>query len=348
MSEVEALPWNGFNVISTFSGCGGSCLGYRMAGFRVLWANEFIPAAQEVYRKNHPDVYLDTRDIRTVQPSEILAQVGMQPGEVDLFNGSPPCASFSTAGKREAGWGTVKTYSDTKQRTDDLFFQYTRLLRGLMPKTFIAENVSGLVKGTAKGYFQLIMRELKGCGYRVEAKLLNAEWLGVPQGRQRIIFCGVREDLGLNPAFPKPFPYFYSIRDAIPWLDNPAAAPPIEKDAWYLPGGLGREWDRLRLGEQSKRYFNEIKCSPDKPSPTITTVANGARPCHPFERRSFSTAELKRICGFPDDFDVSANNYKRAVERFGRAVPPMMMAQVAGTVRDSILRKLPNRREQVE
>lgn len=105
MSEIADLPWNGFNAISTFSGCGGSSLGYKMAGFRVLWASEFIPAAQETYRANHPKTILDTRDIRQVKPEDILAAIGMKPGELDLFDGSPPCASFSTAGAREAGWG---------------------------------------------------------------------------------------------------------------------------------------------------------------------------------------------------------------------------------------------------
>jgi len=47
--------------VSTFSGCGGSCLGFRMAGFRVLWASEFVPAAQDTYRANHPGTILDTR-----------------------------------------------------------------------------------------------------------------------------------------------------------------------------------------------------------------------------------------------------------------------------------------------
>ena len=50
MSEIAALPPNGLTAISTFSGCGGSCLGYRMAGFKVAWASEFIPSAQETYR----------------------------------------------------------------------------------------------------------------------------------------------------------------------------------------------------------------------------------------------------------------------------------------------------------
>src|SRR5688500_2528948 len=44
MDEIRAVPWNGLTVVSTFSGCGGSCLGYRMAGYRVVWANEFVPA----------------------------------------------------------------------------------------------------------------------------------------------------------------------------------------------------------------------------------------------------------------------------------------------------------------
>ena len=112
MAEIAALPWNGYSAVSTFSGCGGSSLGYKMAGFRVLWASEFIPAAQDTYRANHPATILDTRDIRNVQASDILDAIGMKPGELDLFDGSPPCASFSTAGKREAGWGKVKAYSD--------------------------------------------------------------------------------------------------------------------------------------------------------------------------------------------------------------------------------------------
>ena len=218
MAEIAALPWNGYNAISTFSGCGGSSLGYKMAGFRVLWASEFIPAAQDTYRANHPQTILDTRDIRTVQAGDVLKAIGMKVGKLDLLDGSPPCASFSTAGKREAGWGKVKKYSDTAQRTDDLFFEFIRLVQGIQPKVFVAENVSGLVKGTAKGYFLEILAAMKACGYRVTCRVLDAQWLGVPQQRQRTIFVGVRNDLNLEPAHPKPLPYRYSVRDALPWI----------------------------------------------------------------------------------------------------------------------------------
>jgi len=220
MTEIEEIPHNGYDVVSTFSGCGGSCLGYRMAGFRVLWASEFIPAAQEVYKMNHPDSVLDTQDIREVAPEEVLRQIDREPGEIDILDGSPPCSDFSSAGKGSEGWGEVKKYSETKQRVDDLFFEYARLLDGLQPKVFVAENVRGLVRGKAKGYFKKILRRLKDCGYDVQAKVLDAQWLGVPQRRQRLIFVGVREDLGAAPAHPDPLPYRYSVREALSGVEG--------------------------------------------------------------------------------------------------------------------------------
>ncbi|MEE9923990.1 MAG: DNA cytosine methyltransferase [Brucella anthropi] len=375
MSEVAAMPWNGFNVISTFAGCGGSSTGYRMAGFRVLFASEFIEAARETYQANaRPGTIVDGRDIRQVSAEDILAATGLKPGELDVLDGSPPCASFSTAGKREKAWGKVKKYSDSEQRVDDLFFEYARLVRGLRPKVFVAENVSGLVKGTAKGYFLEILAALKACGYRVEARLLDAQWLGVPQARQRLIFVGVREDLGLEPVFPKPLPYRYSIRDALPWLtrvvhdtsgqfgagevtDRPSPAITVgvnsvnslhfkvegpEPEADISGYAIGEEWDKLKPGGQSERYFQLVKPDASEPSPTITAAGGTtslAGVTHPTEKRKFSIAELRRIGGFPDDF-ILTGTYAQQWERIGRAVPPVMMKSVAETVRDEILAKI--------
>jgi DNA (cytosine-5)-methyltransferase 1 len=384
MAEIDAIPDNGFRVASTFSGCGGSCLGYRLAGFRVVWANEFIDEARATYAANASSTILDPRDIRTITAADVLETTGLKQGELDLFDGSPPCASFSTAGKREKSWGKVKSYSDKAQRTDDLFFEYARLVRGIRPKTFVAENVSGLVKGTAKGYFLEILAELKAAGYRVEARVCDAQWLGVPQARQRLIFVGVRDDLGLAPVFPEPLAYRYSIRDALPALrgkiqvgdpshyQKPGSNSPrgetfsienpcptvqatkhviggsghtllIEPESSMTGYAVGAEWDRLRVGEQSTRYFSLVRTDPERPCPTVTqrggdkTVASVA---HPYERRKFTIAELRRICGFPDDFFLTGS-YAQQWERLGRAVPPVMMAAVAAAVRDGVLRKIP-------
>lgn len=374
MDEIRALPWNGFNAISTFSGAGGSSLGYRIAGFRILWASEFIDAARDSYNANKaPYTILDGRDIRQVTADEILTAIKMQPGELDLFDGSPPCASFSTAGKRSAGWGKVKQYSDKAQRTDDLFFEYIRLLRGLQPKTFIAENVSGLVKGVAKGYFIEIMRELKACGYRVTCRVLDAQWLGVPQARQRTIFIGVREDLGMDPVHPKPLPYRYSVREALPWIkevrqievynepDRVACDEPcptvtnsgigakriekvvVESETDISRYAIGAEWDKIcKPGGQSDKFFQLTRPDLDRPCGCITASGGNistASVVHPTEKRKFTIAELKRICAFPDDF-ILTGTYAQQWERMGRAVPPIMMSHIAATVRDEILAKV--------
>lgn len=228
MADIErARGSTGLRAVSTFSGCGGSCLGLEMAGFDIRYASEFVEAARETYKLNHAEhVYLDPRDIRSVKPEEILERLGIAKGELDLFEGSPPCASFSTAGNRDKDWGKVKSYSDVKQRTDDLFFEWARILEGLMPRAFVAENVSGLVKGKAFGYFKMILQKLESIGYVVGAKVLDAQWLGVPQQRQRLIFVGIRKDiakqLGIETAkdvpFPKPLKRYFSMRDALPHL----------------------------------------------------------------------------------------------------------------------------------
>lgn len=370
MAELSKIRRNGFKVASTFSGCGGSSLGYKLAGFDVAWANEFVPEAAATYAANHPKTVLDQRDIRQIQPEEILKAMNMRSGDLDLFDGSPPCASFSTAGKREAGWGKVKKYSDVAQRTDDLFFEYVRLLRGLNPKVFVAENVSGLVKGTAKGYFLEILAALKASGYKVECRVLDAQWLGVPQARQRTIFVGVRQDLDLAPAHPSPFPFRYSIADACPWIrrvsgrtgpkfsrvasetskpmnailvSDPAQTRyEVEADADMTRHATGREWDRVPVGGQSEKYFQLVKPRPDEPCPTVTASGGNAglaSVCHPFEKRKFSIAELRRLCSFPDDF-VLTGCYEQQWERLGRAVPPLMMKAIAETVEREILSKL--------
>jgi len=221
MPEIRALPWNGYSVASTFAGCGGSSTGYRMAGYRVLYANECVEAAADSYRANAaPYTHVDTRDIRTVTAPDILEICGLERGQLDLFDGSPPCDSFSTAGMRDRGWGKVKTYSGTTQRTDDLTWEFVRLLEGLAPRVFVMENVSGLLKGKAKGYFIEMMRSLKAAGYTVGCRLLDAQWLGVAQARQRAIFVGVRNDLAgvAPPAHPLPLPYNYTVRDAFPHI----------------------------------------------------------------------------------------------------------------------------------
>ena len=322
MLEILDLPWNGFNAISTFSGCGGSSLGYRMAGFRVLYANEFIEAARDSYNANKADyTYVDSRDIRQVKGDEILKIIKLEKGQLDLLDGSPPCASFSTAGKRHKGWGTIKAYSDTKQRTDDLFFEFARLISEIQPKVFIAENVSGLIKGSAKGYYLEILKVLKDCGYRVKSKLLDAQWLGVPQARQRLIFIGVRNDLLLDPAYPMPFSYQYMISDVLTYVKK------------IKVGGLAFDYRKANIVSPT------IMQSDADRNESAWLSGGGWIEDEANKKRKFTIDELKLICAFPDDF-ILTGTYQQQWERLGRAVPPLMMKAIAETVRDKILCRL--------
>jgi DNA (cytosine-5)-methyltransferase 1 len=348
MADVEAIRGtNGLTMVSTFSGCGGACLGYELSGFNLLWANEFVEEARTTYAANHPHVILDGRDVRKVSGAEILEAIGLKRGELDLLEGSPPCASFSRAGSKEKGWGVVKKYSDTEQRSDDLFYEFARLVEEIQPRVFVAENVAGLVQGKAIGYFKLIMAELKSKGYEVSAKVLDASWLGVPQGRQRLIFIGVRNDLvaeGIKPKFPKPFAFRYSVSDVLDSV-SPTSIPnlidPETKQSISLePYALGVEYDKTPIGGKSEKYFQLMKPALDKPTFTITATGGSvgaASVVHPTQKRKFNLEELRILSAFPADF-VLTGNFQQRYERIGRSVPPLMAKAIGDVIRDEILK----------
>ena len=348
MKEVATVRGsNGYKVASTFSGCGGSCLGLEMAGFEIVWANEFVEAARTTYHANHPNVLVDARDIRSVTGADILQTTDLSVGELDVLEGSPPCASFSTAGNREKDWGKVKTYSETDQRTDDLFFEYARLLLELQPKTFIAENVSGLVKGKAIGYFKNILTALTGAGYKVEARVLDASWLGVPQSRRRLIFIGVRNDLvqqyNVHPTYPQPFRFQYSLHDVLDLRTILTHDNETGHDITLDRYALGAAWDKITVGQTSDQYFSLSRPALNKPAPTITALSGNvgaASVTHPTQKRKFTLYELRRLSTFPEDF-ILTGTYQQRCERIGRSVPPFMTRAIGETIRDNILARLP-------
>jgi DNA (cytosine-5)-methyltransferase 1 len=344
MKEIaQVRGTNGYNLVSTFSGAGGACLGFEMAGFETLYANEFVQEARNTYKENHPNVFVDDRDIRKVSAEDILKIINLKPGEVDVFEGSPPCSSFSMAGKRDKKWGQSSDYSDTEnQVTDDLFFEYIRLLRGLKPKIFVAENVKGLIQGRAKGYFKEILRELKLSGYQVEVRVVNSAMLGVPQSRERIFFIGVRNDLvgkyGISPIFPNPLKYEYALEDVIDVNDSNLIDEETGTDI-SLGNAISKEWEKLPTGGQSTKYFQLVKCNPKFPVGTITASGGNlglAGITHPYFKKKFTLKELRALCSFPEDF-VLTGTYAQRWERLGRSVMPLVSFAIAQKIRDEIL-----------
>lgn len=259
MDDVRAVPFNGLVAVSTFSGCGGSSLGFRLAGFRVPYAVEFIPAAADTYEANS-EAFVDRRDVRTIEAADVLGRLHIVDGELDVLEGSPPCASFSMAGKRESGWGEAKNYSDgVKQRTDDLFGEYARLLGDLRPRAFVAENVPGMTMGQAlEEYAYRTTKMLGEHGYRVDGSILNAASFGVPQDRKRLIFIGFREDVGERPDVRETLAEKYrdpaaprSLREALD--DVPADDPDDVRGASMETFAVGRTWHAIRTAREAGR-----------------------------------------------------------------------------------------------
>lgn len=343
MADVRANEAStGLVSASFFAGCGGSSLGHRLAGYDVRYASEFIPPAADTYEANS-QILVDRRDIRDVDGGEVLNRLGIDIGELDLLDGSPPCQSFSASGVGARDWGKKKLYSDgVYQRTDDLFDEYIRMVKTLMPRTFVAENVAALAGGSGIGYFRRIVASLEGIGYRVESRKVNAKHLGVPQSRTRLFIVGVREDIPGRPEWPKPQRPI-STAQALPELKNPR---------WLLSdrsaAGKGRR-NNVRPGTveaptvmATPRSVGGIviwgldmdEDKYDRPAfdsetgATLTPIDALRREFPKHNARCLDLVELRRLCGFPSDF-VLQGQYEQRWERLGRAVPVLVGYQIA-------------------
>ena len=344
-----------FKVVSLFAGGGGSSTGYRLAGGKVLAINEFIEEAQRVYSINYPETYIFRDDVRKVTGKQILETLNLNVGELDILDGSPPCSSFSMAGKREKGWGETKKYSDKEQRTDDLFFEYARILKEIQPKVFVAENVKGLTMGVAAGMLgsqqfdifgdeqQTIYHTLVSCGYNVRYKVINAKNFGVPQSRERTIFIGVRNDIDLKITYPKGFDYLVTAHESIFDVNN---SEQDIKDSTHKDGVVRSYLTKMKEGETGDMYapsgyFGLQRIERGKPSPTICQRQGnkGACLCHWEQDRELTIPELVRLMSFPDDYYLG-DKYTKKTERLGRAVPPLMMKAVAEHIYKTILSKM--------
>jgi len=320
-------------VISTFAGCGGSSLGYSMAGFRELLAVEWDDNAVATFKRNFPDVPVYHGDINELSVEECLELAVIEAGELDVLDGSPPCQGFSTAGKRK--------FRDMRNQ---LSYQFIRLLRGLKPKIFVMENVSGMVKGKMKLLFADILRELKTSGYQVKVKLLNAMYFGVPQSRERVIFVGVREDLGIEPSHPGPETEPITVREALRGLEDYC-----DRELPDILGQYARIHPKGNWSTDAERYKaikgNTASCFSlkwaqwDEPSGTLPKQEISLTGIiHPGKERYLNLPEAKRLGAFPDSFWFTGR--QKGWECIGNSVPPLMMRSIALHIREQILAEM--------
>lgn len=171
-------------VIDLFAGCGGLSLGFAQAGFDVGQAVEFDPVIAGTYRRNHPGVRLMVDDIKNIDASGAFAGV-----KADVIIGGPPCQGFSMAGAR-----IRRGFIDDPRNY--LFKHYFNVVKEVMPRAFVMENVKGIATMQGGKIFEEIQRifqdpqALDGRPYRIYHRIVNAADFGVPQHRERMIILG--------------------------------------------------------------------------------------------------------------------------------------------------------------
>ena len=357
----QASKENKFTVISTFAGGGGSSTGYRLAGGKILCVNEFVEQARITYKENYPDTIIMPDDIKQLTGKHFLETAGIQKGELDILDGSPPCSAFSMCGtlgksgsKHSDGWGKTKKYSDGKivENIEDLFFEYLRVAEEIKPKVIIGENVAGLLAGEAKLKLNEIVNTFEKIGYDVSYKILDASHFGVPQSRRRVIFIAVREDvteaIGLSfmniaGIFPTESKDVVTVGEALDGLELDPEEVKWCTDTW-LSSAHYKDTASLMPDDPDKVlggndfhpkgwHFNVKKMSRHHPAPTITTNADV---CHFIAKRRLTISEIKRIMSLPDDFIVTGSMSQK-IERCGRMVPSLMMKAIAESVYENVI-----------
>lgn len=183
------------SLVDLFAGAGGLSAGLGLAGFKSLYANEFIPQFAATYKRNHPDALVDTRDIRAVDADLVRRDLGLQPGDLDLLAGGPPCQGFSIN-------APIRSLDD---RRNHLFRDYLRFVDAFRPKAVLIENVPGLVSFEGGSTLDAILQSLNELGYAADVRILYAPHYGVPQTRWRTIVLATPDlDRDVSHLFPVP------------------------------------------------------------------------------------------------------------------------------------------------
>ena len=327
-------------IISFFAGAGGLDLGFEKSGFQVIWANEYDKTIWDTYEHNHPNTYLDKRDLRKIPLNEIPDCIGII--------GGPPCQSWSEAG---AGRGI----NDSRGK---LFNNYIEVINHKNPLFFLAENVSGILHLKHRQALNGIIDSFETAGhhgYNVSVQLLNASDFGVPQDRKRVFFVGYRKDLDTKFQFPKPLITKKAtlekqigdlVDGALPCEHgktnvNLCTIPNHEYyvgsySSIYMSRNRVRAWD-----EQSFTIQAGARHAPIHPqAPKMIFIEKNKRIFVPGKEelyRRLSVRECARIQTFTDDFIFVYNNIMDGYKMVGNAVPVDLAKAIALKIYKDIL-----------
>lgn len=325
-------------AIDLFAGCGGLTCGLKLAGFKVVGAVEVAALPAETYRENHPTVDLKEEDIRKIDPSAWMKELGLKAGELDLMAGCPPCQGFSTL-------RTNNGARSNKDRRNSLVREMVRLVETFQPKALLMENVPGL---RSKGVFKEFIKELVDMKYIPQEDVHDVVRYGVPQRRKRLVLAAGH---GFKVPFANEVEGIKTVRETIAalpaagsgrdyWHDRPEKRTPLMMEriqATPKDGGSRSAWPRelwLKCHLETdgfKDVYGRMKW--DSPAPTITGGCfnpSRGRYLHPQENRCITLREAALLQTFPRRYKFSRLASKHDVAlMIGNAIPPEFVRRQA-------------------
>lgn len=322
-----------FRLGELFCGPGGLAQGAAMArgkdnAYRIkhVWANDFDADTCETYRTNicpeDPDSVI-CHDVKTLDYDDLL-----KISDIDALAFGFPCNDFSQVGEQKGlsgQYGPLYTYG-------------VKALKKFRPKWFLAENVSGLQTADKGKTFNLILNDLKNCGYTITPHLYKFEEYGVPQARHRVIIVGIRDDItDVVYHVPSPAPYAGLDNTCRHALEKPlpenvknnertVQSKNVQERLKYIKPGQNAFTADLPSHLQLKVKGAKIsqiykRLDPEKPAYTVTgSGGGGTHMYHWSENRALTNRERARLQTFPDSFEFCGS--KESVRKqIGMAVP---------------------------
>lgn len=302
-------------VASLFAGIGGICLGFKQAGFYIVWANERDAAACKTYRFNFGNSYLQEGDIRNIQAKNIP--------DFDVLTAGFPCQSFSTAGFK-------KGFRDPR---GNLFFEIIRIVEEKRPRIILLENVENIIEHDNQKTFLTIFNSLSECGYDVKYRTLQPfDYAGIPQRRKRVFIVAFRDIDDCDAfSFPEKIEEKQSIDRIIDfsqkqhasyyYQDNHPSYPELEQKT-----KIGKIYS---LKNDGSVYCSGTLC------PTLIAGMGKFPDRIPVVKDSYgirrlTVRECLRFQGFPEGFNISRDNtIEDAYKQIGNSVCVPIVNRIA-------------------
>lgn len=335
--QAMACSGRSYRLVEGFCGPGGMSLGLSRAGFEMARAFDIDGPSIATHNRNLGNHGL-VKDAREVSGFELLGELGLERGDLDLFAGGPPCQGFSKQ-KRGAHLGDSR---------NDLVMEYIRIVDEIQPRFFFFENVAIFGQKRGKQYLKTMHERFSD--YEISSSFVNSADFGLPQSRERFLVVGRRRNV--KGAFAMPgriVKRIQTLGEALDGLPEPPAdysCHPefrnhqqarvtelnIKRFSHVPQGGGWRDIPRKlqlpchRRVDTAKGGWPDVfgRLEWNGLCPTITGGFDSftrGRYGHPLQDRPLTPREAARIQGFPDEY-VFEGTRGDVRSQIGNAVPP--------------------------